>query len=104
MSGQLKSGDIALIIGGNDPHEIGRQVELIALYEDGEEYKVPNNPAVITNCAGCSVWLVEGDVSGVLEDGTVIQGYTQKAPYNLMPLRGDFIPEQSKEQERPVNA
>lgn len=104
MSRQLKAGDIALIIGGNDPHEIGRQVELIALYEHGQEYQVPVSPILITNDAGCSVWLVKGDVSNTLEGGTVIEGFAQKAPCNLMPLRGDFTPEQSKEQERPVNA
>lgn len=100
MSGQLKSGDIALIIGGDDQHEIGMQVELIALYEHGQEYRLPESPILITNDAGCSVWLVKGDVSGTLSCGTVITGYTQKAPYNLMPLRGDFTPEEMREIEK----
>ena len=95
----FKAGDLALIIGGDNPHEIGRQVELIQLVKNGEGYTCDGFPRTIWNVAGSDVWVVKGNVRSVLKGGSIVDGFTQKAPYNLLPLRGQFTPETERETE-----
>lgn len=89
---KFKAGDLALII--NDtlyPQNIGFCVQLSELVEPDGEYMSPENERV-KNVTGKSVWLV-------IADGLVCssgRGYCQKAERNLMPLKGDFQPEQQK--------
>lgn len=97
---QFKPGDLALIAKEDHPENMFRVVELLFLVGDGEQYQ---NPEGYTNrnAAGKAVWVVSA--SGLFHHSRVkgwhIAGWTQKAPQNLMPLRGDFAPEQQKAQE-----
>lgn len=92
----FKPGDLAVILRGGNPANAGKCVELVRLIADGDFYEDPTGKLAgrIFNNAGVSVWLVVGDVSDQLTGGKSYSGFTQKAEENLMPLRGDFKPEE----------
>lgn len=84
---RFKAGDLALVTGGE--LMIGECVELIAWVNPGEDFG--------------GRWHLDPNEDG---GGWHIKGSEEccKDEKYLMPLRGDFTTEQSKEQERPVNA
>uniref|UniRef100_A0AAU6W455 ATPase n=4 Tax=unclassified bacterial viruses TaxID=12333 RepID=A0AAU6W455_9VIRU len=87
MSHQFKPGDPALVIAGNT--FLGCQVEVMSWVNPGDEITGPDGGEWRLNPQSPSGgWLVE--CSG---------GYCVKYPKSLMPLRGDFSPEQQKAQE-----
>lgn len=100
---ELKSGDLALIINDSVPEHIGKCVELVKLVQPQESY-IPPVPysGMVNNSADVSVWVVIGDVHSTTYGGDRIEGFCQKCPSNLMPLRGDFAPERQKSQEVPA--
>lgn len=87
MSHQFKPGDPALVIGGEA--FLGHQVEILHWVNPGDEVKSSKGHILrLTPDALCGGWLVEcGHRRSV------------KLGKNLMPLRGDFAPEQQKAKE-----
>lgn len=98
----FKSGDLALIVGGSMPDQLGKVVELLFFIRSREEYAVPGYAHLVRNVSGGDVWLVKGDVGMLHEEGGSVDGFCQKAESNLLPLRGDFQPEQQKSREVPA--
>jgi len=103
MSHNFKPGDLAMIIGATKlTDQIGVVCELVQFVRDGDEYQTPNNNLCQ---ARLSAWIVVGDsVSGrYLERKTGKEvrtpGQALVSEKFLMPLRGDFAPEQQKSRE-----
>ncbi|MDG9785383.1 hypothetical protein [Metapseudomonas otitidis] len=94
---KFKPGDLALIVNCYEPENIGKCVELVELVPNGCTYE--SGEFEVTNGSGMSLWHVAGDIRTVFDDGDVMVGHAQKAECNLMPLRGDFQPEQEKAKE-----
>lgn len=92
---QLKPGSLAMVIGAQTPagrRNIGKSVELFALYQPGDRFLNPVN-GVITDMpvtAPRALWLVTGDV--VAFDGQ--QGFAFVRAEHLMPLLPDPQPEE----------
>jgi hypothetical protein len=102
MSHNFKTGDLALIINSGDPINIGRTVRLVEfIAAHGESF---THEGVHFGSREVDTWIVE------TLDGskTLASGYIQRTimvssgPCRqkwLMPLRGDFAPEQQKTRE-----
>ncbi|KPB83827.1 hypothetical protein BTW15_01330 [Pseudomonas syringae pv. tomato] len=87
MSNQFKPGDLALVIGGET--FLGNQVEVQRWVNPGDEIIGPRGGIWRLNpSAPAGGWLVS--CQGKL---------CVKLPRCLMPLRGDFAPEQQKAKE-----
>ncbi|UXH41606.1 hypothetical protein [Pseudomonas promysalinigenes] len=102
MSHQFKPGDLALIIGsskGTSPN-IGMLVELIQKVEPDGAVDLPDGRRTFNRGPLCWVVRADGAVAqmsnGDLKD---IGGLTLCQEKYLMPLRGDFTPEQQKAKE-----
>ncbi|MDP9528517.1 hypothetical protein [Pseudomonas protegens] len=86
MSHQFKPGDSALVIGGNA--FLGSQVEISRRLNPGSEFDHQGSQYKYTPKTGRSGWMVIcGEQWGVKHES------------QLMPLRGDFTPEQQKAKE-----
>lgn len=103
MSNQFKAGDLALIVGCYMFKEnLGQVCELKRHLREGESYLTPDG-VLATSPGDC--WLVEGEgVTGAYKcpingDITRTPGFALASPAHLMPLRGDFAPEQQKTKE-----
>ncbi|MDU9398056.1 hypothetical protein [Pseudomonas sp. zfem003] len=99
----FKVGDLALIVGSNcsEGPNIGRVVELIEYLMPGQEFSGPDG-ASYENGADTACWLVFGDglLARNLNDQWVAAGGMALAEErHLLPLRGDFQPEQEKAKE-----
>lgn len=92
---QLTPGTMAMIIGARTAAgraNIGKSVELFALYNPGERFINPVN-GVMTEMprdALRSLWLVTGDVSAPGSQ----HGFAFVRPEHLMPLMPESLPEQ----------
>ncbi|RMP74164.1 hypothetical protein ALQ20_01293 [Pseudomonas syringae pv. atrofaciens] len=87
MSHQFKPGDLALVINHTFPPVIGTCVELISRHlVSPVDRKDPMDPGVYEQEGGDPVWVVSDDKAIVWEKW-------------LIPLRGDFAPEQQKAKE-----
>lgn len=100
---QFKAGDSALIIGSPWPDcpNIGRQVELVGLYGPGDEFVAPDGKPG-SNGTDESLWLCfSADLKAMnMRDIWIDRGGVAFArETHLMPLRGDFQPEQQKSRE-----
>ncbi len=95
---QFKPGDLALIVGFNkSPVNVGKSCELIAFLHPGDRMDLPHgNFGGVRHIGTGSGWLVTGSE---LLSSTGQSGFALVAEKNLMPLRGDFAPEQQKSQE-----
>lgn len=86
MSHQFKPGDLALVIAGGF---LGRAVELIRFVLPGETVVSPTGKIYeFRPKAGVGGWLCASDAEMVI-----------KHEKNLMPLHGEFTPEQQKTKE-----
>lgn len=86
MSHQFKPGDMALVISGN---LLGESVEVIDWVNAGEEFNTPDGRKFrLSDKSSTGAYQVLGRDWGAL-----------KPPASLMPLRGDFAPEQQKAKE-----
>lgn len=103
MNHQFKPGDLALIVGAHRfPENIGAVVELVAYLPAGQQYTSPDGE-IITSPGDC--WEITGEsiCGGYIDlwSGFVVR--TPKRglvdPEHLIPLRGDFAPEQHKAKE-----
>lgn len=87
MSHNSRPGDQALVINHTFSPVIGTCVELISRHLMGPvDRKDPMDPGVYEQESGDQVWVVSEDKAIVWEKW-------------LMPLRGDFTPEQQKANE-----
>lgn len=101
MSHQFKPGDLALIVRCAIPSEIGKSVEIA--------YEMPPGCPVIefagrhwVNPFSERIWIVSGELLLVRNHAKGRYEISDHAAYmggDLMPLRGDFEPEQQKAKE-----
>ena len=99
MSHNFKPGDLALIVGAHTtPENIGKVCELVQLLapEQVSTWRDPNDGLRIQNSDDGSAWLVIGEG---LKSWCGSSGWVMADPIHLMPLRGDFTPEQQKAKE-----
>ena len=99
MSHKFKPGDLALIVGAsNVTSNIGQVCELVEhLPNDSiSNWVDPSDGCRIQNTAGVPAWLVTGDGLASWCGGI---GWVLALERHLMPLRGDFEPEQQKAKE-----
>lgn len=86
MTSNFKPGDLALVIAGGF---LGQAVELIRFIQPGETVVSPTGKIYeFRPKAGVGGWLCSSDAEMVV-----------KHEKNLMPLRGDLAPEQTKSRE-----
>ncbi|VVN78933.1 hypothetical protein [Pseudomonas fluorescens] len=99
MSHNFKPGDLALIVGARRrPDAIGKVVELVEYLHPGQEGSfLFNNRGPFTNGDDEATWLVVGDIEAF--SFTDLAGLALVSSRYLMPLRGDFAPEQQKAKE-----
>lgn len=101
---KFKAGDLALIIGGKYPDtpNTGKSVELIQLVQPDEVIDCPDGHRV-RNGSGKVVWLIEGNEimsRSITHNRWVSHGGVALIQERyLMPLKGDFQPEQEKSKE-----
>jgi hypothetical protein len=96
MSHQFKPGDLAIIIGcHSDPSDIGKVVELQQMVSDGQEFDAAGWTGLVFSDVSPG-WVC---LSENVTDTTGLAGFCVVDPRHLMPLRGDFAPEQSKTRE-----
>lgn len=102
MSHQFKSGDLAMIVGANSlTQNIGKQCELREFVVRGDRFLAPNG--VMYEHDGAPCWTLAGEgLVAVIDDEVVDLGFGIHEPRHLMPLRGDFAPEQAKSREVPA--
>lgn len=99
---QFKNGDLALIIGsdkGTSPN-IGMAVELSLKLRTNDVFSLPDGRRAVNRGPEC--WVVEA--SGLLASAYNIGradlgGIALVEERHLVPLRGDFQPEQQKSRE-----
>ena len=100
MSHNFKPGDLALIVGARSyPRNIGKTCELVELLKPSQisAWLDPEDGRPVNNASGFECWLVIGNglISGIQDT----RGACLALPSHLMPLRGDFAPEQQKSRE-----
>lgn len=96
---KFKAGDLALIVACRLPELVGRAVELVKLVPAGTQDECGGR--LWKNLSDLSAWIVTADDLLVLtESGKVVRDqFTLIAENRLMPLRGNFQPEQQKSRE-----
>ncbi|QLJ16257.1 hypothetical protein H0H12_10170 [Pseudomonas putida] len=99
MSHQFKSGDLVVIVGANSlTQNIGKHGELREYVEPGDTYLAPNGCMYRQDDVPC--WTIRGDgLAAVIDGEAVYFDFGIHEPRHLMPLRGDFAPEQQKAKE-----
>lgn len=100
MSHQFKPGDLALIVGAHRLKEnIGKTCELIEFLAPSQvsAWRDPADDRPVSNASGREVWLVAGE--GLVSSIQDTYGACLVMPAHLMPLRGEFAPEQQKAKE-----
>jgi hypothetical protein len=98
MSKQFKPGDLAILKSSEAEHLIGSVVELVA-YVGSEEHMIYEGVAAF-NPQRNRIWWVEitsGQTFCSVARGLVSDGFCGE--FRLIPLRGDFEPEQQKTKE-----
>ncbi|KAA8702443.1 hypothetical protein [Pseudomonas proteolytica] len=98
MSHNFKPGDLALIVGySRSPENVGKSCELVAFLLPGDRIDFPViGFDGVRHTGDKPGWFVAGDALVSTSGST---GYTMVLEKNLMPLRGDFTPEQQKAKE-----
>jgi hypothetical protein len=100
---EFKAGDLALIVGSRHKvsPNIGKSVELVKVIKNGEEFDCPDGKSRRSG-VGFDAWLVEGEglISHSIAHGwRYAGGIALIEERYLMPLRGEFQPEQQKSKE-----
>lgn len=96
---RFKAGDLALIIRAYNPCNIGKTVELVFRSNDEAIF---HGGFYIYNEDRASCWAVNGRLAvRSIFGGDVIYVDGSACPESwLMPLRGDFTPEEMREMEK----
>lgn len=99
MSHNFKSGDQVIIIGANTlTQNIGKQCELRELVVEGQCYVAPNGE--VYEHKGSPCWTLVGEGLLAIVEGELVEfGFGCHEPRHLMPLKGEFEPEQQKSLE-----
>ena len=100
MSHQFKPGDLALIVGAHRfTDNIGKTCELAEFLVPNQvsAWRDPADGRPVRNASGRECWLVFGE--GLVSSIQDTPGACLVMPVHLMPLRGDFEPEQQKTKE-----
>ncbi|WP_054076560.1 hypothetical protein [Pseudomonas amygdali] len=105
MNHQFKPGDPALIVGSscNLSPNIGMAVELVQQLRTNDKFSLPDGRPLLNRGPAC--WLVQAPgLAAALHHGgwADIGGIALVMGHHLVPLRGDFAPEQQKAQAVPV--
>lgn len=105
MTNNFKPGDLAIIVGSNKgiSPNIGKAVSLKMKLATESGFSLPDGRRVTNKGPEC--WLVEGDdLSASLNSGGWIDlgGVALVEERHLMPLRGEFAPDQAKSHELPA--
>lgn len=98
---KFKAGDLALVIG--DSLNAGRCVELVRHVVGPADVKVNEGRNWIRIPEGGQEWVVKADrLEGTLtiSGKTVFVGELTYSEKHLIPLRGDFTPEEMREMEK----
>lgn len=98
MSHNFKPGDLAILKSSVAEHLIGSVVELVSYV--GSEFQIEYDGAEIFNPERHRIWWVNlpsGQTFDSIARGPVSDGLCGE--HRLMPLRGDFTPEQQKAKE-----
>lgn len=102
MTNNFKPGDLALIVGsskGVSPN-IGMAVELVIKLGTNDGFSLPDGRRLINRGPAC--WVIEAPgLSTALHQGGWVDvgGMALAMEPHLIPLRGDFTPEQQKAKE-----
>lgn len=94
---KFKAGDLALIVGCNkNPKNLGKVVELIAWVSPGEVFHAPDGREYLADTDQRSGgWVVQGE--NFVSRNSQPWGWVEER--HLIPLNGDFQPEQQKAKE-----
>ena len=94
---KFKAGDLALVVGCNtNPKNLGKVVELIALIFPGEIFHAPDGRKYLADMdQHGGGWIVQSE-NFISRDR---QPWGLVEERHLMPLKGDFQPEQQKAKE-----
>ena len=98
MSHNFKQGDLAILKSSEAEHLIGSVVELIAYV--GSEFHTVYAGTEVFNTNQHRIWWVKitsGQTFDSIVRGPVSDGFCGE--FRLIPLRGDFAPEQQKSRE-----
>lgn len=101
MSHQFKPGDLALIIRATHAENIGKVVELIR-FDCSEKIALPEDTprSFAPNPNQIACWVVRGSfIAHSTLRGEITSAVGASPQSWLMPLRGDFAPEQQKAKE-----
>jgi hypothetical protein len=102
MSNQFKAGDLAILKSSDAPQLIGATVELVEyLGTESGSYKHFN----VFNSAGVRLWWVRICSGEIVKFPSGKSTFCDEGPCKesrLMPLRGDFAPDQAKSREVPA--
>jgi hypothetical protein len=102
MSHNFKPGDLALIVNSGAPENIGKTVRLVEFVAPHGEGFV--HEGVMFNPRPEDTWIVESLdgskslVGGYIQRNIMVSSGPCRQKW-LMPLRGDFTPEQQKSRE-----
>lgn len=100
MSHQFKPGDLALIVGAHRfTDNVGKACELAEFLvpDQVSAWRDPADGRPVRNASGRECWLVFGE--GLVSSIQDTSGACLVMPAHLMPLHGDFDPEQQKTNE-----
>jgi hypothetical protein len=98
---QFKSGDLALIINATHSENIGKVVELIR-FDSSQKIALPEDTprSFAPNPKQIACWVIRGNFVARSTLRGEINCTVGASPQSwLMPLRGDFAPEQQKAKE-----
>lgn len=101
MSHNFKPGDLALVINSNHCANLGQVVELLR-FDCSEKVSIPEHGArcFTPNPDRMPYWVIRGKFVADSTLRGVISCTVVACPQSwLMPLRGEFTPEQHKSQE-----
>ena len=99
MSHKFKPGDLALIIAAVTTENIGRIVELVTFHPASEKLVATPDGEFFKNDDGSDAWVIKGDLTVRTLTGKYRSSFAVISPHKLMPLGGDFAPEQAKSSE-----
>ncbi|MCO5364788.1 hypothetical protein V2K50_11300 [Pseudomonas alliivorans] len=102
MNHQFKPGDLALVVGSSEgvSPNIGMAVELVEHLITNDEFNLPDGRRLVNRGPACWVITAAGLLACRHHGGWIdVGGIALVMQQYLIPLRGDFAPEQQKAKE-----